>query len=497
MLQPTADFSLSLPRRNIILTFSTTVRTISVLAFALAAGAQGFAQSQPGQFETFDTFLEYTKSASAAVFVRSPDLRSDSQHTDLNAATPRVRDAAALEEMRQEIIERYKGVHVSHSFKVDSQYYDCIDAMEQPSVRKLHLTKIATPPADLFQLQSRISDGNPKLASLHGTQNEFDEFGNATSCPVGQVPLRRLTLEAMSHFETLKDFHGLPEGLKQRAARSGEASDKASGFNEANGTLRPEANSVTEVPVTYKGAYMFQDVDNQGATSSIENDQPVVNPALGQVSSISAMWLDGGTGSNFQTIEEGFAVYPARYGDAGAHIFLFATPDNYVSGCFDTDCPGFVLTGQDILGDVAGDAPGTGVLPILVEHLSDGNWWVAWETQATGVQVLGYYPGEVFQGGQLSKNAQRITMGSEAAGTTSWPQIGNGQFPVPDQPSEAFEFLEYIDMSNNSELDKLTPIVATPACYQAVGPFSDGSGINGTLSNNYFLTGGPGGNNCQ
>jgi hypothetical protein len=85
--------------------------------------------------------------------------------------TTRVRDARAFEEMRQFLLQRYTGIHVVATVHVGEQVFDCVvDSIALPG----HVIAPA-PPA-------------------------------TTGCPEGAIPMRRLTLEALTRFASLSAF---------------------------------------------------------------------------------------------------------------------------------------------------------------------------------------------------------------------------------------------------------------------------------------------------
>src|SRR5208337_1734516 len=66
------------------------------------------------------------------------------------------------------------------------------------------------------------------------------------------------------------------------------------------------------------------------------------------------------SGANLQTLECGWQVYPAMYGDAKPHLFIYWTADDYnTTGCYNLTCNAFVQTGTAY-------APGMALSPTSV-----------------------------------------------------------------------------------------------------------------------------------
>ena len=54
---------------------------------------------------------------------------------------------------------------------------------------------------------------------------------------------------------------------------------------------------------------------------------------------------------------------------------------------------------------------------------------------------LGYYPGSLYGGGQLSQFANSIDFGSESVGDTIWPAEGSGMFAESGYSYAAYQRL--------------------------------------------------------
>jgi len=173
----------ALPRANSNQSESSTTarkaRTIGAFAILISAfAAQAFAETTPVRFVPFKDFVENTRSAPANNFV--------------SRAETNIKEPAALEEMRQAIITRYKGVEVSHSFLIGDQHYDCVATNQQPAFRTYGLKSAAqAPPVELIKHQLPAAAGaKSTLARGLEAEQPVDAFGNSTRCEANTVPLR-------------------------------------------------------------------------------------------------------------------------------------------------------------------------------------------------------------------------------------------------------------------------------------------------------------------
>jgi hypothetical protein len=114
------------------------------------------------------------------------------------------------------------------------------------------------------------------------------------------------------------------------------------------------------------------------------------------------------------------------------------------------------------------------------------------------LDAVGYYPGSVFNNGQMSRNAAETTFGGETyTSGTNWPQMGSGQFPggfgVAAYQNSVF-YLPRNESGGTGVWSNLNiDIVTNPNCYRLTyhGSTDPGGDWPGTT---YFYYGGPGGN---
>lgn len=147
------------------------------LAFILVVATA--AQTPQRKPIPFDQFIRGVKAAGAQEFLNKPGSK--------------IGDRATFDEMRQYILNYYRGVHVQHSYLAGSQTVDCVPINEQPSLRDGKRTIAKQPTAS-------ITSTPPQNAA----------------CPNGTIPISRITLEQLSHFKTLHDFlQKSPDGSEQ------------------------------------------------------------------------------------------------------------------------------------------------------------------------------------------------------------------------------------------------------------------------------------------
>ena len=365
-----------------------------------------------------------------------------------------VASAQAFNEMRSYVLQMYNGVQVGHSYVADGNYFDCVDVKTQPSVQALGLKTLATPPATV--------DGHAVAggaAARQGTKGN-DAYGNATSCGAGTIPMQRISLERLTRFATLHDF------LAKRPGQAG------------SGTVAPAANA-------HRYAVGYQYANNHGGNSWLN----LWNPS-GEFS-LSQQWYVGGSGAGTQTVEGGWVHYPAKFGSQSV-LFIFFTPNNYASGCYNLDCTGFVQTSSAFTLGGAWNNYSTfgGTQWGFSEQWQyfQGNWWLYIQGTA-----IGYYPGSIYGSGPLSSGSSNLSEfgGETYTGGTSQPQMGSGMFANAGFGYAAFQnTVFYISTAQGGVWSSLSQIVTHPNCYT----FQYHPSTEGSSWGTYFYYGGPGGN---
>src|SRR5512135_1595081 len=152
------------------------------------------------------------------------DSLESAQHGDYAARSDsRVAHEAAFSEMRSYILELYRDVSASHSFMDEyGGIFDCIPIEQQPALRGStesipEAPDLPTVPSGDEVDQRDYARGSPL------SPDRTDSYGNAMNCPDGTIPVRRVTLEDLTRFETLRDFFRKgPRGASRRPPREAE-----------------------------------------------------------------------------------------------------------------------------------------------------------------------------------------------------------------------------------------------------------------------------------
>ena len=110
-------------------------------------------------------------------------------------------------------------------------------------------------------------------------------------------------------------------------------------------------------------------------------------------------------------------------------------------------------------------------------QLHESNWWLFLKGRGSadpgvdGYQAIGYYPEEHFDGGQLTRHAEKIDYGGEVSsllGEDDTGEMGGGKKSHEGWEKTAYQrTIYYIDTSHSSRWANLTKVDNTPDCYTA------------------------------
>jgi hypothetical protein len=383
-------------------------------------------------------------------------------HDDVRArANVKAESGEAFEEMRSHLLKLYGGVEVAHSFlESGSKIVDCIPIEQQPSIRHSGQTVLPPPPQPPGvktypdPLDPTVPFRKAPPPQLH--PDRYDSLGNQMWCPVGTIPMIRLTLAELANSKTLKD-----------ALRSASGGD----------------------PKRWAAAY--QQIDHLGGSSYINVWGPQV---FGVQNSASQQWFSTPLAPfmTYQSVECGWRVgTPSPPFDANPRLFIYFTPDDHVTNIYNLMGPGFVQqSGTAVLGaELTGvSQPGGDQFDYNMGFFLTGNaWWFSFNGQ-----WIGYYPTSLFQGGGLATSAGSAGFGGETSGIGAFPAMGSGAFPLAGFQHAAYQRNIFVTpVGGAAQPANLLPGQQYPSCYNTVV-----SNNSPTTWGTFMYFGGPGGIGC-
>ncbi|XP_068653556.1 protein neprosin-like [Aristolochia californica] len=345
----------------------------------------------------------------------------------------------------------------------DGDIIDCVDIYKQPAFDHPDLKN------HTIQMKPHIfpSGLEPEKVSS-SSQHQRKLLQRIRKCPEGTIPLLRTR-------------------TSETVARKGRRMANVNAENGTGSANMPYSGHEYAVASVINGEFY-------GAKADINLWNPYVEGP--EEFSLAQIWVMSGAyeTKDINTVEAGWMVNPALYGDRKTRLFIYWTNSTYQGpGCYNHRCSGFVQTSTEIALGAAITNPSTyggeqyEITIVIFKDKSSGNWWL----MIQDIQV-GYWPEILFKG--LAHSASRIDWGGEivndgSVGHHTGTQMGSGHFP-----SEGFRKASYF--RNLFIVDSFNNYMAPPAIGKTAGTskcFDIEIKVD-TASDwgNYFFYGGPG-----
>lgn len=368
------------------------------------------------------------------ISVRQPQQKQvdydNTEPNDTAFAVERVKSPEERARMENYLAEYQKGQKVVKTIIGSSgEFIDCIDLYTQPGVRmnKIERNEIQFAPKTWQEFIKGDSIVQP--AEIETPDMLFMITGD--SCPKGAIPVRRLTMETLTRFETLEDF-----------------------FRKGHGYIYPPCGGGGGSSAGHEYAHAARSVANLGAESVLSLWSPYVEKS--NEFSLSQIWVVRGSGSNRETVEAGWQVYKDLYGDWRSHLFIYFTPDNYGSGGgYNLTTGAFVQVNNTVyIGGGFTNYSSLGgsqytIKILLYKDGTNGHWWLRY-----GNTWVGYWPRNRFDDNGLRNQADRIDYGGEIVNTRpnnrhTRTDMGSGHWPYEGYGYAAYQRnIKYVDVSN-------------------------------------------------
>ncbi|CAO2146972.1 unnamed protein product [Urochloa humidicola] len=366
----------------------------------------------------------------------------------------------------QSLLKRINKPPVASIQSPDGDIIDCVHISRQPAFDHPLLKN------HKIQMRPSMHPGGlydeSNIASISQTWHENGE------CPEDTIPIRRTREEDVMRASSVRMY-----GKKMRGSISKFVS------------MDHPLNDVT-TGHEYGVAYGTGDNEYLGTKMTINVWQPT--PQSGDFS-LAQLWVSAGSYENkdLNTIEVGWQVFPAMYGDGSTRLFIYWTRDAYNrTGCYNLGCSGFVQTDTRFaiggsLSPVSTYGGSQYELDILVwKDSNTHNWWLQ-----VGGTNLGYWPSSIFT--VLATSASEVEWGGEVYSPSMTTPMGSGHFPEEGFSKASYiRTIQVVDSSNHLKSPNGVGLTAGNTNFYNVK--SDVSNDNwGT----YIYFGGPGKTNSR
>ena len=349
---------------------------------------------------------------------------------DTTAIPERVKSEAERARMQAYLDNYQQGQVILKTIELPSgEIIDFIDLYSQPALRKHKISRdsVRLAPATLPDGAKRDSS---RRAENYLTRDMVYTLTGDT-CPKGAIPIRRLTMETLTRFETLEDF-----------------------FHKGHGYFRPPCGGDGGSAAGHEYAHAERGVDNWGAESILNLWDNYVEKS--DEFSLSQIWVARGDGANQETLEAGWQVYRDMYGDWGPHLFIYFTPDNYGDGGgYNLSTGDFVQVNNTvyITGGFTHHSEEHGtqyeIKLLIYKDGTNGSWWLKY-----GDTWVGYWPRSLFDANGVANIGDEVDFGGEIVNTRTdnrhtRTDMGSGNWPSQGFGEAAFHRnIKFVDTDN-------------------------------------------------
>lgn len=387
-----------------------------------------------------------------------------------------VESKVAFEEMRKYLLDLYGHIGVVASFvEDDGQVVDCIPVDQHPAVKRWGVEPVSThaftaqPAPGSYEAKppSFASSSSVEISKASSRMRDPEDTGMLFKYPPGTLPMYRTTLEQLSRFRSLSAF-----------------------------CAKDRRNTTTRVASPFPKRYATgeQDIACLGGGSHVSVWKPFATPSY--QGTFSQQWyLAGHDGTLMQTVECGWHVDIARYGNSDPHLFVYSTRQNYDDGhSFYNQDAGvykpvsnpYVLPGAPL---TASQTDGTQIEWKMGFYLTNGAWVFYFNDHP-----VGYYPLAWFRDGPLVSGAKRIKFGGEVgSGLPQWPPMGSGRHAAAGFGKAAYQRAAFVNpMGGGALFTNLSVAGSTTGSCYTIDITNNSASDWGT----YLFFGGPGGQPC-
>ncbi|XP_022728857.1 uncharacterized protein LOC111284469 [Durio zibethinus] len=287
----------------------------------------------------------------------------------------------------------------------DGDIIDCVDIHKQPAFDHPALRNHVIQMRPSFDLQ----EDNLSIKKESSKQVVTQTWQRSGSCPEGTVPIRRMRRQDLLRATSLEQFGRKPPQVFFPSNRTNQGDGSFSYINKTKATLGPNLNrSIRKFYCQLPNAFRVQSLLTTTGTSAFlltlgynyigaKGEINVWNPNVASPDDYSTaqIWMKGGPGDDFESLESGWVVNPKLYGDKRTRFFAYWTTDAYKkTGCFDLTCSGFVQTSRDFAlgGAIDSWSSKSGRQYYITVGIymdpKTSNWWLKYADDIT----VGYWP---------------------------------------------------------------------------------------------------------
>ncbi|CAD5327483.1 unnamed protein product [Arabidopsis thaliana] len=255
---------------------------------------------------------------------------------------------------------------------------------------------------------------------------------NGVGCPIGTVPIPRVTKDALLRMKSFDSDNSNPQSSWSK-------------------TYKP-ASSIDDhhfaVVRTTKGTRSYN-----GASMNINTFTPSVGPMQ-----FSASRMHFQIGNEF--IQVGWIVHPQLYHDFNSRIFVFTKSGG--NACYNLFCPngsGMILVRQDLTPGLLAEQKSIDFA--IMKDKINGNWWLL---MGTSWEEVGFWPSSRFK----ESSGTMVEWGGEVySPSPPNPPMGNSHYPKGSPKVDSYvRLITTVDENYNTDKTVKNTERYSDSCYK-------------------------------
>ncbi|CAA0394446.1 unnamed protein product [Arabidopsis thaliana] len=311
---------------------------------------------------------------------------------------------------------------------INGERYGCVDFYKQPGLDHSSMKN------HTFHHKMRMSysEGSKMKRKTHRNTTFGHFWENGVGCPIGTVPIPRVTKDALLRMKSFDSDNSNPQSSWSK-------------------TYKP-ASSIDDhhfaVVRTTKGTRSYN-----GASMNINTFTPSVGPMQ-----FSASRMHFQIGNEF--IQVGWIVHPQLYHDFNSRIFVFTKSGG--NACYNLFCPdgsGMILVRQDLTPGLLAEQKSIDFA--IMKDKINGNWWLL---MGTSWEEVGFWPSSRFK----ESSGTMVEWGGEVySPSPPNPPMGNSHYPKGSPKVDSYvRLITTVDENYNTDKTVKNTERYSDSCYK-------------------------------
>ncbi|EFH46049.1 hypothetical protein ARALYDRAFT_492556 [Arabidopsis lyrata subsp. lyrata] len=312
---------------------------------------------------------------------------------------------------------------------INGERYGCVDFYKQPGLDHPSMKN------HTFHYKMRMShlERSKMKRETHSNKTFGYFWENGVGCPIGTVPILRVTKDALLKIKSIDSDNSNPQSSWGKTYKPTSSID-----NHHFAVVRTTKGK----PKSYNGASM-----------NINTFIPSVGPMQ-----FSASRMHFQIGNEF--IQVGWIVHPQLYHDFNSRLFVFTNAGGHE--CYNLFCPdgsGMILVSEDFTPGLLAEQKSIDFA--IMKDKINGNWWLL---MGTSWEEIGFWPSSRFK----ESSGTRVEWGGEVySPSPPNPPMGNSHYPKGSPIVDSYvRLITTVDENYNTDKTVKNTERYSDSCYK-------------------------------